>query len=145
MDVGSIKLIRHLTWIANIIPVKKNNRCICCCIEFCNFKKACPKDEFSLSNIDMLVDVTAGHSIFSFLDGFYGFNQIKMNLLDAEKTVFPTPTGNFLYTVMLFGLKNVGATDQHIMTVIFHKMLISALRIMLMISLQSPEKSVYTF
>ena len=42
---------------------------------------------------------------------------------DAEKTAFRTPIGNFYYTVMPFGLKNVGVTYQQAMTVIFHDMM----------------------
>ncbi|XP_023883672.1 uncharacterized protein LOC111995960 [Quercus suber] len=54
------------------------------------------------------------------MDGFSGYNQIKMSPKDAEKTVFRTPTGNFYYTMMPFGLKNAGATYQQAMTAIFH-------------------------
>jgi hypothetical protein len=61
--------------------------------------------------------------MFSFMDGFSGYNQIKMGTEDAEKTAFRTPLGNFHYTVMPFGLKNAGATYQHAMTTIFHDML----------------------
>lgn len=50
-----------------------------------------------------------------------------MDLLDAEKTAFQTPMGNFHYTVMPFGLNNTGVTYQHAMTVIFHNMLYGCL------------------
>jgi len=81
-------------------------------MDFRNLNKACPKDEFSLSNIDLLVDSAAGNSIFSFMDGYNGYNQIRMAAKDAEKTAFRTSIGNFYYTVMPFGLKNAGATYQ---------------------------------
>ena len=42
---------------------------------------------------------------------------------DTEKTAFRTPIGNFYYTVILFGLKNAGATYQWTMTAIFHNMM----------------------
>ena len=70
--------------------------------------------------MDMLIDSTAGHAIFSFMDGFKGYNQIRMSPKDATKTAFRTPIGNFYYTVMPFGLKNADATYQRAMTVIFH-------------------------
>ena len=36
--------------------------------------KACPKDEFPLPNMDMLIDSAVGHAMFSFMDGFSGYN-----------------------------------------------------------------------
>ena len=61
--------------------------------------------------------------MFLFMDGFSGYNQIRMALKDAEKIAFRTPIGNFYYTVMPFGLKNAGATYQRAMTTIFHDMM----------------------
>uniref|UniRef100_A0A2N9G179 Reverse transcriptase domain-containing protein n=1 Tax=Fagus sylvatica TaxID=28930 RepID=A0A2N9G179_FAGSY len=103
--------------------VKKKNGQIKCCVDFRNLNKACPKDEFPLPNMDLLIDSAAGHAMFSFMDGFSGYNQIRMSTRDAEKTAFRTPIGNFYYTVMPFGLKNVGATYQRTMTAMFHDMM----------------------
>ena len=73
--------------------------------------------------MDLLIDYAAGNAMFSFMDGFSGYNQIKMAPKDAKKTAFRTPMGNFYYTVMPFGLKNAGATYQRAMTAIFHDMM----------------------
>ena len=73
--------------------------------------------------MDLLIDSTTGSTMFSFMDGFSGYNQIRMVLKDAEKTTFRTPMGNFYYTVMPFRLKNAGATYQRAMTAIFHNMM----------------------
>ena len=61
--------------------------------------------------------------MFSFMDGYNGYNQICRAARNAEKTAFTTPIRNFYYTVMPFGLKNVGATYQRTMTAIFHDMI----------------------
>uniref|UniRef100_A0A2N9H6K5 Integrase catalytic domain-containing protein n=1 Tax=Fagus sylvatica TaxID=28930 RepID=A0A2N9H6K5_FAGSY len=79
--------------------------------------------KFPLPNMDLLIDSAAGHAMFSFMDGFSGYNQIFMSPKDAEKTAFRTPIGNFYYTVMPFGLKNAGATYQRTMTAMFHDMM----------------------
>ena len=62
--------------------------------------------------MDLLIDSAVGSAMFSFMDGFSGYNQIKMAPRDVEKITFRTCMGNFYYTVMPFGLKNVGATYQ---------------------------------
>ena len=61
--------------------------------------------------------------MFSFMDGYSGYNQIRMAAKDAEKIAFRTPIGNFYYTVMPFDLKNARATYQRTMTTIFHDMM----------------------
>uniref|UniRef100_A0A2N9HQN2 Uncharacterized protein n=1 Tax=Fagus sylvatica TaxID=28930 RepID=A0A2N9HQN2_FAGSY len=96
LAAGFIKPIQHPRWLSNIVPVKKKNGQI----------------RYS----------AAGHAMFSFMDGFSGYNQIRMSTRDAEKTAFRTPIGNFYYTVMPFGLKNAGATYQRTMTAMFHDM-----------------------
>ena len=112
-----------MLWLSNIVPVKKKNGQIRCCVDYRNLNRACLKDEFSLSNMDLLIDFAAGSVMFSFMDGFSRYNKIRMALKDAEKIAFRTPIGNFYYTVMLFELKNAGATYQRTMTAIFHDMM----------------------
>ena len=50
---------------------------------------------------------------------FQGYHQILLVLEDQEKTVFVTPTGNYHYKLMSFGLKNARSTYQRIMTKMF--------------------------
>ena len=96
-------------------------------MDFRNLNWVCPKDEFSLPNMDLLIDFVVGNVMFSFVDGFSRYNQIRMVLKDVEKTAFRTPIGNFYYIVMPSKMKNVGATYQHTMTAIFHDMIHSEL------------------
>ena len=112
LAAGFIKPIQHPRWLSNIVPVKKKNRQIRCCVDFRNLDRACPKDEFPLPNMDLLIDSVAGSAMFSFMNGFNGYNHIRMAPRDEEKIAFKTPIGNFYYTVMPFGLKNASATCQ---------------------------------
>ena len=109
--------------LSNIVPVKKKNGKIRCCVDFRNLTRACLKDEFLLPNMDLLIDFAAGNAMFSFMDGFSRYNQIRTAPKDVEKTTFRTPIGNFYYTVMPFGLKNAGTTYQCTITAIFHDMM----------------------
>ncbi|XP_039172811.1 uncharacterized protein LOC120295615 [Eucalyptus grandis] len=94
--------------------MKKDGR-VRICVDYRDLNKASPKDDFPLPHIDVLVDSTAGFELFSFMDGFSGYNQIRMKEVDKEKTTFITPWGTFHYKVMPFGLKNAGATYQRAM------------------------------
>ena len=71
----------------------------------------------------MLVDNTAGHPMLSFMDGFFGYNQILMALKDMEKTSFITEWGTYCYRVMPFGLKNAGTIYKRAATTLFHDMM----------------------
>ena len=112
LAAGFIKPIQHPKWLSNIVPVKKKNGQIRCCVDFRNLNKACLKDEFPLSNVDLFVDSAAKSSMFSFMDGYSGYNQIRMAAKDVKKTTFRTSIGNFYYIVMPFGLKTARATYQ---------------------------------
>ena len=56
------------------------------------------------------MDTTAGHKLLSFMDAFSGYNQIRMDPSDQEKTSFVTGQGTYCYQVMSFGLKSAGVT-----------------------------------
>jgi len=71
----------------------------------------------------MNVDNTTNFALFSFMDGFLGYNQIKMAPKDMEKTTFVTLWGTFCYKVMSFGLKNARATYLRAMVALFHNMM----------------------
>uniref|UniRef100_A0A2N9HLI5 Uncharacterized protein n=1 Tax=Fagus sylvatica TaxID=28930 RepID=A0A2N9HLI5_FAGSY len=93
------------------------------CVDYRDLNRASPKDNFPLPHIDTLVDNTATNAVFSFMDGFSGYNQIKMAEEDKSKTAFVTHWGTFVYDVMPFGLKNAGATYQRAMVTLFHDMI----------------------
>ena len=92
-------------------------------VEFRDLNKACPKDDFPLPYIDVLVDNTAGSALMSFMDGFSGYNQIKMAPKDMTKTTFTTKWTIHFYIVMAFGLKNAGATYQRMATAFLYDMM----------------------
>ena len=67
------------------------------CVDFKDLNKACPKDKFPLSKIDQLVDTTAGHEMLSFMDAYFGYNQVRMAPEDKEKTSFITNEWTYCY------------------------------------------------
>lgn len=112
MLVSYIQVVTTPEWVAHVVTVPKKNGQVRMCVEFRDINKASPKDDFPLPHVDTLVDNTAGYSLFSFQDGFEGYNQIKMAPEDMGKTTYRTYWGTSCYQVMPFGLKNAGATSQ---------------------------------
>ena len=82
-------------------------------------------DSYPMLTADMLVDAAAGHKVISFMDGDAEYNQIFMAEEDIHKTAFRClgHLGLFVWVVMTFGLKNVGATYQRAMNYIFHELI----------------------
>ena len=90
------------------------------CVDFTDLNKTSPKDSYPLPRIDQLVDSTASHRLLSFMDAFSGYDQIKMDETDQEKTSFLTSQGLFCYKMMPFGLKNARETYQKLVNHMFH-------------------------
>ena len=113
------------------------------CVDYTDLNEACPKDSFPLPRIDQIVDATARHGIFSFLDAFSRYHQIPMHPLDVEKTTFITPHKLYCYNVMPFGLKNARATYQRMVTKIFRPLIGKSMEVyiddMLIISKECPD------
>ncbi|XP_070021979.1 uncharacterized protein [Nicotiana sylvestris] len=69
-------------------------------------------DQQTSRSINSVVD--SSHELLSFLDAYSGYNQIKMDPIDEEKTSFLTDKGTYCYKVMSFGLKNAGDHISHL-------------------------------
>ena len=78
LSVGFLSVVEYPEWLANVVPVPKKDGKVRVCVDFRDLNKVSPKDDFPLPHIDMLVDSIAGHPMFSFMDGFSGYNQILM-------------------------------------------------------------------
>jgi len=87
--------------------VQKKNGSWIMCIDFTTLNKFCPKDEFPLPRIDILVDAAAGSEMLSMLDCFSGYHQIYMKKSDEENTSFTTLFGTYCYVRMPKELHNV--------------------------------------
>ena len=119
LQAGAIREVEYLEWLANVVLIKNANEKWRLCIDFTDVNRACPKDSFSLPRIDLIVDATSGHELLNFMNAFSGYNQISMDPDNQEKTSFVTGQGTYCYRVMLFGLKNAGATYQRLVNRMF--------------------------
>ncbi|RDX57794.1 hypothetical protein CR513_62934, partial [Mucuna pruriens] len=85
-----LAVVEYPQWVDNIVSVPKKDGKVCMCMDYRDLNRASPKDNFPLPYIGVLVDNTMRHQIFSFMDGFSGYNQIQMAPEDREKTTFIT-------------------------------------------------------
>ncbi|CAL2238601.1 unnamed protein product [Prunus armeniaca] len=110
--IGFIREVTYPIWLANSVLDKKVSGAWRMCQDYTNLNKACLNDSFPIPGIDQLVDAKADHELLSFMDAYLSYNQIFMHPVDREHTAFITDRGLYCYNVMLFGLKNAGATYQ---------------------------------
>jgi hypothetical protein len=62
LDARFIRPYRYVEWISNIVPVKKKNTDkIQICIDFHNLNNKTPKDEYSMSIVNMLINNASKH------------------------------------------------------------------------------------
>ncbi|RVW37787.1 Retrovirus-related Pol polyprotein from transposon 17.6 [Vitis vinifera] len=92
------------------------------CIDYRRLNAVTRKNHFPLPFIDQVLEIVSGHPFYCFLDGYFGYFQIEIDVEDQEKTTFTCPFGTYAYRRMPFGLCNAPATLQRCMLSIFSDM-----------------------
>ena len=96
--------------------VRKKDRGLCFCIDFCCLNTCTKKDSYPLLRIQEALESLVGAGHFSCLDLKSGFWQIKMEEASNQYTAFTINNlGFFECDHMLFGLCNVLATFHRLM------------------------------
>jgi len=117
LDAGFIYPISYSEWVSPLVLVPKKNGKWRICVDYRELNKATDKEHFSFPFIDQVLDGLVGKKLFSFLDGFSGYNQIQINPKDQGKTTFTCPWGTFSYRVLPFGLCNAPATQREFLCI----------------------------
>ncbi|GJX66762.1 reverse transcriptase domain-containing protein [Tanacetum coccineum] len=121
VEAGIMKEVHYHDWLSNPVMVMKHDDSWRMCVDFKNLNKACPKDGYPLPEIDWKVESLCGFPFKCFVNAYKGYHQLQMEKEDEEKIAFITSQGIFCYTKMPFGLRNAGATYQHLVDKAFHK------------------------
>jgi hypothetical protein len=120
LKTSFIYLVLLTNWVSNMILITKKQGTICVCVDYRDINRVCLKDNYPIPSIEQIIDYCISCEIFSFMDGFSGYNQINILPLDHHKTSFICPWGTFTYQKLPFSLKNVGDTFQRAMSYAFH-------------------------
>nr|GEV47419.1 ribonuclease H-like domain-containing protein [Tanacetum cinerariifolium] len=83
------------------------------CIDHRKLNDATRKDHFLLPFMDQMLERLAGNEYYCFVDAFWGYFHIPIDLQDQEKTTFTCLYGTFAYRRMPFGLCNAGYFPRH--------------------------------
>jgi len=75
-------------------------------VNYRDVNQACPKENYPTPSIDQIIDECTGCEIFSFVDGFFRYNQINIHPLYQSKFAFICPSATFAYPKLPFSLKN---------------------------------------
>jgi hypothetical protein len=106
LEVGIIEPVEESEWISPMLVQEKKQGGIRICIDLRKLNNACLHDLFPTPFTDEVLENVGGHEVYSFIDGFSGYHQIKITQEDGYRTTFATEWGSYQYTVMSFGLKN---------------------------------------
>nr|GEU82202.1 reverse transcriptase domain-containing protein [Tanacetum cinerariifolium] len=90
VDAGIMKEVHYHRWLSNPVMVKMHDGGWRMCVDFKDLNKTCPKDDYSLLEIDWKVESLCGYPFKCFLDAYKGYHQIKMAKEDEENTAFIT-------------------------------------------------------
>jgi hypothetical protein len=129
LNAGFIYPISEKEWVSPLVIVPKKNGKWRVCVDYRALNKATQKDHFPLPFIDQVLDSLSGKKFFSFLDGFSGYNQIKIATQYQDKTTSTSPWGTFSYRDLPFGLCNALATFQGAVIGIFSDMINDSMEI----------------
>lgn len=112
-----------------MVLVKKKNGKLRVCVDYRKLNFCTQKDHFPLPFITSILEEVGGHDLYTFMDGYSGYNQVSIAPEDRHKTAFTTPWGTFVWHVMPFGLCNAPAIFQRLVMSIFSDLLYKSMTV----------------
>jgi hypothetical protein len=106
-------------WVCPALFVLKMDKELRLCVDYRPLNAITIKNKYPLPYIDILFDQLAGAQVFSKIDLYSGYHQIKIHAEDIPKTAFSTWYGLYEYLVMSFGLTNAQAHFMYLMNLVF--------------------------
>nr|GFA18910.1 putative reverse transcriptase domain-containing protein [Tanacetum cinerariifolium] len=102
-------------WGAPVLSVKKKDGLFRMCTDYQELNKLTVKNRFPLPRIDDLFDQLQGSSVYSKIDLWSGYHQLRVREEDIPRIAFRTRYGHYEFQVMPFGLTNAPAVFMDLM------------------------------
>ena len=101
LEAGIIKPVEESEWISPIVVQDRNIGEVKIYVDLRKLNDGCLHDPFTTPFTNEVLGAD-GKEIYSFMDGFSAYHQIKISKEDRHKTTFITEWGCFQYTIMHF-------------------------------------------
>ena len=79
LKAGFIRPMKQATWLSPIVMVPKKNGKIRVCVDCRKLNVVTVTNVFPLLLTDCVLDAVVGHDMYSFLDGFSRYNQVRIH------------------------------------------------------------------
>jgi hypothetical protein len=106
-------------WGCSVLFVKKKDKELRLCVDYRPLNVVTIKNKYPLPRIDIIFHQLAGAQVFSKIDLYSSYHQIKIHAEDIPKTAFTTRYDLFEYLVMSFGLTNALTHFMYLMNFVF--------------------------
>ena len=91
-----IEVVEESEWVSPmVVQDKKTKGEIRICVDLRKLNDASVHDPFPTPFTDEVLDNFGGQEVYSFIDGFSGYHQIRIHIEDIHKTTFATEWGSF--------------------------------------------------
>ena len=90
LEPGVIELVEEFESIIPMVVQEKNQGGIWICVDLRKLNDSCLHDPFPTPFTDDVLENVGGQEVYSFIDGFLGYHQIKITPEDHHKTTFST-------------------------------------------------------
>ena len=118
LEAGVIKPIES-EWAFPILLVGKPDGSVWFCVDFRRLNERMMRDNYPLPHIKDILDRMRGARVFSTIDLFSGYWQVRLSPKCRQYATFIFHLGTFSFQVTPYGLRNAPATFQRMICEVF--------------------------